>query len=941
MVSYQVPADQAQKDFPPPSDTPSAGPAQQADSVEQVDVPAILRPGFGALPQKSSDNATNTDDMPAALKPGGKGAQSNPFRAAKEQTQQPEPPTESFSNMSVNQTSNNPWGAALLTSDHSKKQTPQLLPELGDTDPWTTPDPIIPKKETTLPVFEDNAWGSGSQSRQTATPEPPKLHPLNAAAALNNEENVWEDLSADLKRNKAKQEKQDESDDDWNMIDSETSSLADGEAGKTVPDTPAFQPTKPMPPAQSSQLSEQQRDEPKTEPLVPVPVPTVPRKTVERQTGLPAEDTEYSPPPFPPPKPSQESTLVASSSAAQNPTTKPAEEPVQKSTEQSIAATVDSPEGERPPLPPRDSNLPKWTPPRQPVDPKAETYQVKNIRWHDPRSQKNPRTSPILIQNENGPCPLVALVNALSLTTPTDKPDTGLVNALRSRERVSLNLVLDVVFDELMSRTPSEDALPDVTELYAFLQSLHTGMNVNPRFIPTPELVNAYKRSSLTHLHPTERDNLMPGTFENSMEMKLYATFSIPLIHGWLPEKGSPAYQAFERQAATYEDAQNLLFREEELEDKLSSPGHGLSGSEQQLYQDIMTIKMFMDESATQLTSWGIEVIGKAIRPGTFAILFRNDHFSTLYCHPNTMQLLTLVTDAGYKSHDEVVWESLVDVTGERTEIYSGDFRVVGSTAGPGASSSSGNNQGRATYTADQGGEWTTVQNRRGKNRQEEPDTPLDAAEQEDRDLALALQLQEEEEQRERDERERRRRESLLSEQYIEQQGRPPAPVRRDGRRTSGAGAGAGAGVGAGRGSSATSVSSGDIAPARRSSNSLNTTVSGGSGNNRRPQVPAQQQQVRPLVPPRRPATHRPAEGGEDLRPPSYEQSAHDRTYVPPAGGNAGGPTAATSPAMAQGQMNAGRGGYYGQQPRPGRMSHPMGQAAGHGRDRDRDCVVM
>ncbi|KAH7320738.1 hypothetical protein B0I35DRAFT_351242, partial [Stachybotrys elegans] len=304
----------------------------------------------------------------------------------------------------------------------------------------------------------------------------------------------------------------------------------------------------------------------------------------------------------------------------------------------------------KPELPPRTlGESSRWVPTRQAVDANTETYQIKNIEWHDLSAAKNPRVSPILVQNANGPCPLVALVNALTMTTPAEEPDVALVQVLRSREQVSLNLLLDAVFDELMSsrRTGSGDALPDVSDLYAFLLSLHTGMNVNPRFIPTTQ---------------------------NTHEMGLYATFSIPLIHGWLAAPSDPVYEALERQAASYEDVQNLLFREEELEDRLVNSESGLSESEQQLYQDIITIKSFLSTSATQLTHWGIEVIGKAIRPGTFAILFRNDHFSTLYCHPETKQLLTLVTDAGYRSHEDVVWESLVDVNGERTEFFSGNF---------------------------------------------------------------------------------------------------------------------------------------------------------------------------------------------------------------------------------------------------------------------------
>ncbi|GAB0134526.1 hypothetical protein EsDP_00002893 [Epichloe bromicola] len=558
----------------------------------------------------------------------------------------------------------------------------------------------------------------------------------------------------------------------------------------------------------------------------------------------------------------------------------------------------------KPPLPSRSTGLrQKWVPSRQAVDAKSETYQIKNIQWHDPSSDKNPRASPILIQNENGPCPLVALVNALTMTTPADGPETTLVEILRPREQISLDLLLKAVFDELMSprRTGSEAALPDVSDLYAFLQSLHTGMNVNPRFIPTPEMEKAYKRTSLTHLHPTERGNLIPGTFENTTEMSLYATFSIPLIHGWLPARSDPVYSAMERRAASYEDVQNLLFCEEELTNKLSSH-QGLTEDEQQLYQDIMTIKMFLDSSATQLTAWGIEVMRKAMRPGTFAILFRNDHFSTLYCHPDTLQLLSLVTDAGYHKHEKVVWESLVDVTGEHAEYLSGDCRVVGSSseAGPGPSDG-------VSSTADRSrGDWTTVRDKRGKNIREDAEaTTLSPHEQEDRDLALALQLQEEEDQRHREERSRRQREGILSE--------------------------------------------------RRSPNSYSVPVSlSGTTQSRRSspshqQTAPQQQVVRPLVPRRRPGVTRRAESnGEDAPPPSYEQAAQDPAYVPPAGhpnhsqssiATSTHTTGVSGPGLGNAQSTQSTHGQRTWMNQPPRRQHVNNGATGGGRDRN--CVAM
>lgn len=603
-----------------------------------------------------------------------------------------------------------------------------------------------------------------------------------------------------------------------------------------------------------------------------------------------------------------------------------------------------------PSLPPRSEEKAPLPPPRAPVSGKTETYQVKNINWNDAHSGKNPRKSPILVQNANGPCPLMALVNALTLTTPVSADDAVLVTTLRTREQVSLDLLLDAVFDELMSerRTTPDESLPDITALYDFLKGLHTGMNVNPRFVPTEEIETAFKRTSLTHLHPTERGDLIPGTFEDTREMSFYRIFQIPLIHGWLPLKSEPAYEALKRQAESYEDAQNILFREEELEDKLSSPGTaGLTEEEQAIYQDVLTIKSFLDSSATQLTPWGLEVITRAMRPGSVAILFRNDHFSTLYRHPQTHQIFALVTDAGYAGHEEVVWESLVDVNGEHSEFYSGDFRPVGGGAqgkqqdGPSASAPGSSGKG----------DWTTVQTKRGhaKSQSGGPSSPK---EQEDRDLALALQLQEEEDQRHRAEQAKRRREAQLSEQFIEQQG-----VRRGSTSSRPPGS-----------SNNGSAPATPQATGRRPSAS--TAIRGGSNGGGRGGSRPAQQQVRPLVPPvlRSQAVSRPVDAESDDAPPSYEDAARDRPYNPPAGhpshpesspnqsmmsspttlvnaprlpgsrvpGVAGSPrpSGPMAPGMGPGSFRRGPNMY-----RPG--VPPAGAASGSSSGRDRDCVVM
>ena len=564
-----------------------------------------------------------------------------------------------------------------------------------------------------------------------------------------------------------------------------------------------------------------------------------------------------------------------------------------------------------------------------------QTYQIKKVRWFDDRVRET-RVSPILVQNANGPCPLLALVNALTLSTPRDS-DTGLVEALRTREQVSLGLLLDAVFEELMSgrRGDSAQELPDVGELYSFLIALHTGMNVNPQFT---------RKDGVPQLR-------QPGTFEHTKEMRLYGTFSVPLIHGWIPEPNSEAYAAFDRSAKTYEDAQNIQFYEEELEAKLSSSG--LNTEEQHMFEDLVSIKQFLSTWPTQLTEYGLNVIREHLKPGQFAILFRNDHFSTVYKEPRSDSLLTVVTDAGYASHDEIVWESLVDINGMRTEHFSGDFRPVShnapaaSSSGPtiGARNSSlGGQNVQSMLDVDQG--WTQVQGKKGKRvkgpestgqqsgvihsgsastaqaaQASSSDPGMSQSEQEDADLALALQLQEEEEDRQRREQSDRRNRQLSSQ--VLDQGTPPTPIR-------------------------------------------------------------------PLIPPRRQGpqftTNRPVSTNDEAPPPSYEDASKDRRFNPPRdhpasphapiSGPSSGSGAATSGhrressayAQASGMRPSGsmstndlpgttgrrpsrpmapQGGLINQIPggRPyrqggGRLSGPMSPVGGPG-SREEKCVVM
>jgi hypothetical protein len=534
---------------------------------------------------------------------------------------------------------------------------------------------------------------------------------------------------------------------------------------------------------------------------------------------------------------------------------------------------------------------------------RKEHYQIKHIRWHD-HNINGIRVSPILTQNMNGPCPLLALVNALVLSTPA-RLDTALVETLRTRETVSLGLLLDAVFDELMSgrRGDAAQALPDVSELYKFLLALHTGLNVNPMFVPDSKTANGH--AALTN---------RAGAFENTQDMKLYRTFNIPLMHGWLPEAGTDAYAAFERIAPSYETSQVVQVQEEELTAKLQA-GESLNEDEQQMFTDIHAIKEFLGRWPTQLTDYGLKVVRDNLQRGQVAILFRNDHFSTLYKNPRNDQLVTLVTDQGYATHDEIVWESLTDVNGQGSQLYSGDFRSVDNSNPSSGLQEQQQVQNLPDVDDDQG--WTTVQSRRGNQQQAgivggapqdaEPTSPgeLSRAEQEDHDLALALQLQEEEEDRQRRENGQRARDNQLSMEAIATQNQPPRP--------------------------------------------------GGNGRTSRTEQA-------PVIPPRRNniTTHRP--NNEPVPPPTYEEASTAPRYNPPAGHPAnpqapippqhGSAYQSTSGGLPPPPASSVGGRRYSGRPtpssnmqpgRPGRRQSagPGGMVASNGSEERDKCVVM
>jgi hypothetical protein len=79
----------------------------------------------------------------------------------------------------------------------------------------------------------------------------------------------------------------------------------------------------------------------------------------------------------------------------------------------------------------------------------------------------------------------------------------------------------------------------------------------------------------------------------------------------------------------------------------------------------------FLESSPSQLTFEGLFKIHAALEEDELAVLFRNNHFSTVLKRRNV--LYTLVTDVGFIHRDEVVWETLDCLNGD-TRLVNCDF---------------------------------------------------------------------------------------------------------------------------------------------------------------------------------------------------------------------------------------------------------------------------
>jgi hypothetical protein len=355
-----------------------------------------------------------------------------------------------------------------------------------------------------------------------------------------------------------------------------------------------------------------------------------------------------------------------------------------------------------------------------------EQYLVKTIKL-------GTRRYPIILQSKNGPCPLLAIVNALILRGTNIHIDA-------QKSHVSSNYLVDVIGAYLLdisnknnNKNNETTQEMNISDALTTLMRIKDGLNVNVKFNGC-------------------------FSFDDIPEMKIFRLLNLKLVHGWLVDPqdeethralGDLTYTqavekvflmrdviAMEEKAAAH--ASNELQNENTFNDiKMDNNAPTIIASDFANIiknpEDIMTkltreqreqikkegglIAQFLESSSSQITYYGLVSLHECLNNNQLAILFRNNHFATICKHNDHLYLLC--TDEGFVDKEDIVWERIDEIGGDN--IYcKGDFQAL------------------------QGNDDILQRIEMNEKKREEQRRI------EERDLALAMQLQREEEKRAR-----------------------------------------------------------------------------------------------------------------------------------------------------------------------------------------------
>ncbi|XP_041082970.1 ubiquitin carboxyl-terminal hydrolase MINDY-2-like [Polyodon spathula] len=243
-------------------------------------------------------------------------------------------------------------------------------------------------------------------------------------------------------------------------------------------------------------------------------------------------------------------------------------------------------------------------------------YHIKWIQWKE-------ENTPIITQNENGPCPLLAIMNVLLLAWKVKMPPM--------MEVITAEQLMEYLGDYILDAKPKEiseiqrlNYEQNMSDAMAVLHKLQTGLDVNVKFTGV-------------------------RVFEYTPECIVFDLLDIPLYHGWLVDPQIDDIVKAVGNCSYNQLVEKIIISKQSNRSELVGEGY--------------VAEQFLNSTATQLTYHGLCELTSAVQEGELCVFFRNNHFSTMTKYKG--QLYLLVTDQGFLTEERVVWESLHNVDGD------------------------------------------------------------------------------------------------------------------------------------------------------------------------------------------------------------------------------------------------------------------------------------
>eukprot|EP01032_Pedospumella_encystans_P011814 gene11814-13709_t len=279
----------------------------------------------------------------------------------------------------------------------------------------------------------------------------------------------------------------------------------------------------------------------------------------------------------------------------------------------------------------------------------------------------------IICQNQNGPCPLLAIANILLLQDKISISSDISIISLAELTQIVANAILEKI---------GQSSLPEhvklVESVLNILPKLARGLDLNVIFSGV-------------------------NKFEFTEEISVFDALGIQLLHGWICDPndipasaliGNLSYNHLIFRLVEYKSL-SLERKEAEAEDNAAGLSIGGESEEpdsnsakvepkkdiHELRREGALIEKFLADTAGQFTYPGMLALYSTMQDRQFAVFFRNNHFSTMYFYNG--QLFTLITDLGYLQEPSVVWELLDHIDGN-SEFYNELFEPLASAQSPG-----------------------------------------------------------------------------------------------------------------------------------------------------------------------------------------------------------------------------------------------------------------